>query len=180
MNKEFFDALEALEKEKGIPVDYMIEKITAALTSAYKKEYGNNAKVDILIDREKKDVKVFQIKDVVEEVELVPFDEENAWDGSYGESVGSYEIRYFTAEDGRNDTASSVSICGTRLVEGRTVIADPEVFKEGTQLIIDGHIFTVSALGHTVEPGVIWVYVDDQASLAYIGRHTEEVYRAVA
>ena len=69
MNKEFFDALEALEKEKGIPVDYMIEKITAALSSAYKKEYGNNAKVDILIDREKKDVKVFQIKDVVEEVE---------------------------------------------------------------------------------------------------------------
>lgn len=69
MNKEFFEALEALEKEKKIPVDYMIEKITAALTSAYKKEYGNNANVEILIDREKKDVKVYQVKDVVEEVE---------------------------------------------------------------------------------------------------------------
>ena len=35
MNSEFFTALELLEKEKGIPADYMIEKIEAALVSAY-------------------------------------------------------------------------------------------------------------------------------------------------
>ena len=69
MNAEFFTALELLEKEKGIPADYMIEKIEAALVSAYKKEYGNNTNVRILIDPAKKDVKVFQQKEVVEEVE---------------------------------------------------------------------------------------------------------------
>ena len=41
MNAEFFTALDLLEKEKGIPASYMIEKIEAALTAAYKKEYGN-------------------------------------------------------------------------------------------------------------------------------------------
>ena len=69
MNTEFFTALELLEKEKGIPADYMIEKIEAALISAYKKEYGNNTNVRILIDPAKKDVRVYQQKEVVEEVE---------------------------------------------------------------------------------------------------------------
>lgn len=69
MNAEFFTALELLEKEKGIPADYMIEKIEAALVSAYKKEYGNNTNVRVLIDPVKKDVKLYQQKEVVETVE---------------------------------------------------------------------------------------------------------------
>ncbi len=68
MNTEFFTALDLLEKEKGIPREYMTEKIEAALLSAYKKEYGNNTNVRILIDPEKKDVRVYQQKVVVEEV----------------------------------------------------------------------------------------------------------------
>lgn len=68
MNAEFFDALEALEKEKGIPEEYMLEKVEAALVSAYKRERDGNSNVKIVIDPEKKDVKMFQLKDVVEEV----------------------------------------------------------------------------------------------------------------
>ncbi|MBQ7412510.1 MAG: transcription termination/antitermination protein NusA, partial [Clostridia bacterium] len=40
MNNEFFEALELLERERHIPMDYMIEKIEAALAAACKKEYG--------------------------------------------------------------------------------------------------------------------------------------------
>ena len=69
MNTEFFTALELLEKEKGIPAAYMIEKIEAALVSAYKKEYGNNTNVRVLIDPAKKDVRVYQQKEVVAVVE---------------------------------------------------------------------------------------------------------------
>ena len=69
MNTEFFTALELLEKEKGIPAAYMMEKIEAALVSAYKKEYGNNTNVRVLIDPAKKDVRVYQQKEVVEVVE---------------------------------------------------------------------------------------------------------------
>ena len=68
MNKEFFVALDLLEKEKGIPKEYMIEKIEAALTSACKKEYGGSAMVRVNIDPVKEDVKVYLQKEVVEEV----------------------------------------------------------------------------------------------------------------
>ncbi len=68
MNNEFFNALEALEKEKGIPKEYMIEKVEAALISAYKKDNDGNSNVRIVIDPDKKDIKVYQQKTVVEEV----------------------------------------------------------------------------------------------------------------
>ena len=37
--KEFFTAIELIEKEKGIPENYMLEKITQALISAYKRDH---------------------------------------------------------------------------------------------------------------------------------------------
>ena len=69
MNAEFFNALEQLEKEKGIPQAYMIEKIEQALLSAFKKEYGNTALMRIDTDYTKKKMRVFLQKEVVEEVE---------------------------------------------------------------------------------------------------------------
>ncbi len=68
MNAEFFAALDELEKKNGIPKAYMIEKVEAALVAAYKKEYGNNTLVRILIDEKKRDVRVYQQKEVVAEV----------------------------------------------------------------------------------------------------------------
>ena len=35
MNAEFFEAIEAIEKEKGIPQDYMLDKIRTALMTAF-------------------------------------------------------------------------------------------------------------------------------------------------
>ena len=68
MNKEFFIALDLLEKEKGIPKEYMLEKIEAALLSAVKKEYGSSALMRVSIDPVKEDIKVYQQREVVEEV----------------------------------------------------------------------------------------------------------------
>ena len=68
MNKEFFVALDLLEKEKGIPKEYMLEKIEAALLSAFKKEFGNSTLMRVSIDPVKEDVKVYLQKEVVEEV----------------------------------------------------------------------------------------------------------------
>lgn len=69
MNKEFFVALDLLEKEKNIPKEYMLEKIEAALLSAYKKAQGNNTNVRIVIDPVKEDVRLYQQRTVVEVVE---------------------------------------------------------------------------------------------------------------
>ena len=69
MNKEFFEALDLLEREKGIPKEYMLEKVEAALVSAFKREIGGSTNVRIVLDPVKKDMKVLQQKTVVEEVE---------------------------------------------------------------------------------------------------------------
>ena len=68
MNSEFFNALDLLEKEKGIPKEYMMEKVTAALTSAFKRELGGTDNVKIVLDPNKKDMKVYQLLTVVAEV----------------------------------------------------------------------------------------------------------------
>ncbi len=69
MNTEFFNALDDLEKTSGIPKQYMLERVEAALISAYKKDYGGNDNVRIVLDPEKKDVRVYQQKTIVETVE---------------------------------------------------------------------------------------------------------------
>ncbi len=69
MNTEFFNALELLEKEKGIPAEYMIERVEAALISAFKREESGNSNVRVVLDPVKKDVRVYKQMDIVEEVE---------------------------------------------------------------------------------------------------------------
>ena len=68
MNADIFNALELLEKE-GIPQSYMIEKIEQALTSAFKKEYGPTALMRVDMDMNKKKIKAYLQKEVVEVVE---------------------------------------------------------------------------------------------------------------
>ncbi len=67
MNAEFFNALVALEKEKGISKEYMLQKVEAALTSAFRREVGGD-NVRIVLDPEKKDMKVIRLMTIVEEV----------------------------------------------------------------------------------------------------------------
>ena len=68
MNSEFFEALDLLEKTRGIPKEYMLEKVEAALISAYKKDQGTS-NVRIAINPEKKDIRVYKQLEVVEVVE---------------------------------------------------------------------------------------------------------------
>lgn len=68
MNKEFILALEALEKEKNVSKDLLVEAIESALVSAYKKNYGTSQNVRVNVDRESGDIDVFMRRDVVEEV----------------------------------------------------------------------------------------------------------------
>ena len=69
MNTEFFNALDALEAERGISKAHMMEKIEAALTRAYQREKGGLDNVKVVMDEAKKDIKVYQVKRVVEIVE---------------------------------------------------------------------------------------------------------------
>ena len=68
VNSEFFAALASLEKERGISQEYMIERIEAALTASYRKEYRSNDNVVVKIDPLKQEVHMFRVYTVVDEV----------------------------------------------------------------------------------------------------------------
>ncbi|MCM1115321.1 MAG: transcription termination factor NusA [Clostridium sp.] len=69
MSKEFFDAVKMLETEKGIPADYLYEKIAAAIVVAAKHDFNGKDIVHCDIDEEKQKIKVYVTKNVVEEIE---------------------------------------------------------------------------------------------------------------
>ncbi|MDD6012655.1 MAG: transcription termination factor NusA [Oscillospiraceae bacterium] len=69
MNKEFFEAVQLLETEKGISSEYIFEKIKAAIISATKNTYGNRDNVVCEIDPEKQTMDVYVRIAVVDEVE---------------------------------------------------------------------------------------------------------------
>lgn len=68
-NKEFFEAIELLEAEKGIPADYLLEKVCAAIVTSVRKDYGGEDIVFCDSDVEKKQLRVYLKKTVVEAVE---------------------------------------------------------------------------------------------------------------
>lgn len=75
MNPEFFNALEQLEKERGISVDYMLDRVGQALISAYKKmNDGMTDNVYVETDRAKKSIRLFVRKTVVDDV-YEPYEE---------------------------------------------------------------------------------------------------------
>ncbi len=68
-NKDFFAALEDLEKEKGISREVFLEALENALVSACKKQYaGTVGTVEIKLNPEKGTFDFFTVKTVVEEV----------------------------------------------------------------------------------------------------------------
>ena len=68
VSKELFEALAALEKERGIAQDYMLERVEAALLSAYRKENRGNENAIVKIDSVKQEAHIYKIYTVVEEV----------------------------------------------------------------------------------------------------------------
>lgn len=65
---EFIQALEQIQKEKGIDKEIVFEAIEASLVTACKKNFGTSQNIKVTMDREKGTVKVFAQKTVVEEV----------------------------------------------------------------------------------------------------------------
>ncbi|GAB6932224.1 transcription termination factor NusA [Calditerricola satsumensis] len=68
MNADLIQALNDLEREKGISKETLIEAIEAALISGYKRNFNSAQNVRVDINRETGEVKVYARKTVVEEV----------------------------------------------------------------------------------------------------------------
>lgn len=70
MNQEFLEALDEIEKTRGVSKEQIIESIKSALVSSYKKNYNTGSSIDVEVQFETLDdrVKVFNKKKVVSEV----------------------------------------------------------------------------------------------------------------
>lgn len=69
MSSDLLDALTALEKQKGISRDVLVEAIEAALVTAYKRNFNQAQNVRVDLNLDVGTMKVYSRKDVVEEVE---------------------------------------------------------------------------------------------------------------
>ena len=68
INQDFFNALVDLEKEKGISQQEFISALSDALVIAYKKATGETGGVEVRLNPEKRSIKLYSFKNVVEEV----------------------------------------------------------------------------------------------------------------
>ncbi len=69
---EIFASLRELEKIKGIPVDYMVERLKQALTNAYRKDREDHRDIpgeNVVVNISEEGLTMHQIKTVVEELE---------------------------------------------------------------------------------------------------------------
>ncbi len=69
MNAEFIEALNAIEKDRKISKDVLIDAFESALIAAYKRNSGSSGNVRAVVDRETGEVQIFASKTVVEHVE---------------------------------------------------------------------------------------------------------------
>ncbi|MCA1023101.1 transcription termination/antitermination protein NusA [Halobacillus litoralis] len=87
MSSELFDAMDYLEKEKGIDKNLLLEALEAALISAYKKNFNSATNVRVDINEEESTMRVLARKEIVEEVmdpqQEISLEEANGIDPNY-------------------------------------------------------------------------------------------------
>ncbi len=69
INKDFFQALEDLQAEKKIDKDTFIQTLETALTSAYKKMYGEAKSALVKLNPDKNTIRIYSYKTIVDNVE---------------------------------------------------------------------------------------------------------------
>ncbi|MGN0771362.1 MAG: transcription termination factor NusA [Christensenellales bacterium] len=96
VNKDFFAALDALEREKRIDKSVFIESLEAGLASAYKRETGEARNVLVVLNEAKSAINIYAYKTVVETVE----DEEKEISLEDAKAIkSSYKVGDIVSED---------------------------------------------------------------------------------
>ena len=163
MNSELFEALELLEKEKGIGVDYMLERVEAALVSAYKRDRNGLANVRVDINKDKRSIRMFEQKNIVEEVvdEEQEISLEDARKVNKRYSLGGVCETELKPKNFRRlsaQTAKQVIIQGIREAERSMMIKEYESKKEEI----------ITAIVDKVDPENEDVLVDTGTSKVYL------------
>lgn len=135
MSGELIQALVELEKERGIPKEVLIDAIESALKTAYKKNFGSSQNVEVQMNSETGDVKVFSRKTVAEEVSDVKTEislEEARLIDSGVQMGDEIEVEVTPSNFGRIAAQTAKQVVIQRLREAeRNVIYDEYSSREG-------------------------------------------------
>lgn len=162
INKDFFLALEELEMQKKINKEQFIEALETALTSAYKKMYGEAKNALIKLVPEKNTIKIYSYKTVVEEVEdidkEISLEDARQIKKSYqiGDSVAQEES---TKEFGRIAAQTAKQVVMQKIKEMERQIALSELSEKEDELL--------TTVVKRIENGVVYVQI--------AGSHSEGV-----
>ncbi len=138
INKDFFQALEDLEVEKNIDKGTFIEALENAMTSAYKKMYGEGKSARVMLNPERNLIRIFSYKTIVEEVEdedkEISLQEAQLIKKSYkiGDTVEREES---TKEFGRIAAQTAKQVVMQKIKEKEREIALSEVSEKEDELI---------------------------------------------
>ena len=186
MNAEFISAIQQLEDEKGISKDILIEAVEMALVKAYKKNfieknnYSDNLvekdpkklsleknNVQVSVDRETGDIKVFSKKEVVNKREIDLLEGEISLEGAQEIDI-NYEVGDIVQEEitpsnfGRIATQTARQVVIQKITEaGRDIIYNEfsnreseimigEVVRIGKHNTCHLNLSLVSEKGHTI------------------------------
>ena len=162
INKDFFQALEELETTKKINADQLIEALESALTSAYKKMYGEAKSAQVKLIPERNTIKIFSYKTVLEEVENpdkeISLEDAKKIKASYkiGDTVTQEEN---TKDFGRIAAQTAKQVVMQKLKEIEKQITLGELSEKEDELL--------TTVVKRIEQGVVYVQI--------AGSHTEGV-----
>lgn len=155
MNFEVTQALEELERERGVSKEILLEALEAALVSAFKRHYGSTQNVRVDLDGDAGTVRVFAKKTVVEAVTdpktEITLDEARAISPSYnlGDIV---EAEVTPAEFGRIAAQTAKQVVVQRIREAeRDIIYEEYINRQGD--IITGRIQRIEGRNVMVDLG---------------------------
>ena len=138
INKDFFQALDDLETEKKINKEKFIEALEFALTSAYKKMYGEAKSASVKLYPEKNTIKIYSYKTVVDEVadpdKEISLDEARLIKKSYklGDEVATEET---TKDFGRIAAQTAKQVVMQKLKELERDMAVAEISEKEDELL---------------------------------------------
>ena len=163
--KEFLEAIDEIERSKGISREVVISSLIEAMKKGYKKELGgDDAEVEVIIEPEKGIIEMYNVKDIVEEVEddflqISPEDAEEL--RKEGKALIKEDKCYISAsiESLRKATATSIkSILKQKFAEAEKSVLY-EAFKDKIGTMITGRVEKVDERGCSVNIGRTSVYL---------------------
>lgn len=138
INKDFFQALDDLETEKKINKEKFIETLETALSSAYKKMYGEAKSAVVRLNPEKYTIRIYSYKTVVNEVtdpdKEISLEEARLIKKSYkvGDEIATEES---TKDFGRIAAQTAKQVVMQKLKEMQKEIAVSEISEKEDELL---------------------------------------------